>query len=205
MLRRRRQSSARTHPGYEAVAAAIASRDVDRPDCEAFVAWPPGGDDGVCDRAGGGRPREHHQPAVAGPGHILDALAQDLHLRGTVALLIGFPSAPFIIPLATRDRFGFLHYAEGHPSHQVHLYRTHHGDAFEWVVSPAEDGAAYELRFTLPGAPETWISDNEERKPERVWTVKNKLLATIMVYYRADAQGIRACQLRYGPGELRRA
>src|SRR5215831_18551838 len=39
------QSCARTHPGYEAVAAAVASWDVYGPDCEAFLAGAPDGDD----------------------------------------------------------------------------------------------------------------------------------------------------------------
>jgi hypothetical protein len=138
-------------------------------------------------------------------GQILDTFSEDAHLQGSVALMLGFPSAPFIVPLATRDRLAFLHYAEGQPSHRIELHRTHKGNAFEWVVSPSADSGAYQLHFTLPEALETWISDNEERKRHRVWTVKNDLLANIMVYYRAHDQGIRACQLRYEPGELRRS
>jgi len=54
------------------------------------------------------------EPHLEMPPHayeVLDAFAHDLQVRGTIALMIGFPSAPFIVPLATRDRPAFLEYA----------------------------------------------------------------------------------------------
>src|SRR5215831_5902569 len=59
----------RTHPGYEAVAAAVPSRYVHGSDREAFPAGAPDRDDIMWSRAAGGRLREHYQAAVAGPGH----------------------------------------------------------------------------------------------------------------------------------------
>lgn len=80
--------------------------------------------------------------------------------------------------------------------------RAGHGNSAEWVVSPADDRAAYQLRFTLPDALEAWI-DDEERRLQRILTIKTGFLANIMLYYRQDG-GMYACQLRYEPGQLRR-
>lgn len=49
---------------------------------------------------------------------------------------------------------------------------------------------------------ESWISENEEDRRLRTSSIKTDFLAAIMVYYLDD--GIRACQLRYEPGQLRR-
>ena len=136
---------------------------------------------------------------------ILDEFAHDSRMRDSVSLLLAFPAAPFIVPMATTDKAGFLRYADQHPSHRIRLRRVDHGSSREWIVSAAHDQDAYELRCTLPDALENWISDNEERQPQRIWTIKTGFLANIMIYYRAEDGGVRACQLRYEPGELRRA
>ena len=122
---------------------------------------------------------------------ILDDFVQRLHLHATVELLLGFPSAPFIIPMATASKPRFLRYAEQHPSHRTHLSRTGQGNDAEWVVNPADDRTPYEVRFTLPDAMEAWI-DEEERQRQRIWTIKTDFLANIMVYYRQNG-GIHAC------------
>src|SRR5215469_10608817 len=64
-----RESCSRTRPGDEAVAAAIARWDMDGSDCEAPLAGAPDGDDLALSRSAGRRLCEHHQSAVAGPGH----------------------------------------------------------------------------------------------------------------------------------------
>ena len=74
---------------------------------------------------------------------ILASFVEQLKTQTAVGLLIGFPSAPFIIPLATADRSQFLRYANTHPSHQIDLRRSGHGHSAEWVVSPSQDSSAY--------------------------------------------------------------
>jgi hypothetical protein len=133
---------------------------------------------------------------------ILAELANTLHQPDAIDMLLGFPAAPFIVPLATDDRQGFMRYAAAHPSHAVRLNRRGQGDRAEWVATPSEEPHAYELRFVLPRRTESWISENEEYRRSRTSSVKTDFLAAIMIYYLDD--GIRACQLRYEPGQLRR-
>jgi hypothetical protein len=126
--------------------------------------------------------------------------AETLEQQAAVGLLIGFPAAPFILPLATRNKPGFLRYAVAHPSHSIHLRRAGEGVRAEWVASPSEDPGAYELRFALPRSLETWINESERR---HLSAVKRDFLSAIMIYYQLD-NGVRACQLKYEPGSLSR-
>ena len=70
------------------------------------------------------------------------------------------------------------------------------------VATPSQEPHAYELRFVLPRRMESWIGENEEDRRLRTSSVKTDFLAAIMVYYLQE--GVRACQLRYEPGQLRR-
>jgi len=81
---------------------------------------------------------------------ILDDFVQDLRTHEKVELLLGFPAAPFIIPLATKDKERFLQYARRHPSHSVRLRRTGEGEHAERIASPVAYPGSYELTFTLP-------------------------------------------------------
>jgi hypothetical protein len=131
---------------------------------------------------------------------ILGNFAHTLEQQSAVELLIGFPAAPFILPLATRNKLGFLRYAAVHPSHSIHLRRAGEGVRTEWVASPLEDPKAYEFRFTLPRSLEDWINESERR---RLSAVKRDFLSAIMIYYQLN-DGVRACQLKYEPGSLGR-
>jgi hypothetical protein len=120
-----------------------------------------------------------------------------------VELLIGFPAAPFIIPLTTKDKHRFLDYVSRHPVHSISLRRSSDGEHAEWIASPSGDPGAYELHFTLPQSLEIWISESEKYQRRRISTVKHDFLSEIMIYYQLDG-GVRACQLRYEPGQLAR-
>ncbi|MCF2525906.1 restriction endonuclease [Yinghuangia soli] len=118
-------------------------------------------------------------------------------------LLLGFPAAPFVLPLAASDAQQFMNYADTHPDHVVRLRRTgQNGDA-EWTVSPREPGGGYLLTFKLPEQIEDWISDNAEKERQRTMQIKSEFLAGITVYRMVGA-GVRSYQLRYEPSELRR-
>jgi hypothetical protein len=140
---------------------------------------------------------------LSGVETALGRLADDLHIQIGVEMLLGFPAAPFIIPLATRDKPGFLRYASAHPSHRVRLHRTGNGAHAEWIANPYDEPGSYELRFVLPSRLESWVSENEEKLRMRTSAIKKEFLPNIMVYYLDH--GIRACQLRYEPGQLWRA
>jgi hypothetical protein len=136
-------------------------------------------------------------------GNILEALADNLKAQSAVELLIGFPAAPFIIPLTTKDKHRFLDYVSRHPVHSISLRRSSDGEHAEWIASPSGDPGAYELHFTLPQSLEIWISESEKYQRRRISTVKHDFLSEIMIYYQLDG-GVRACQLRYEPGQLAR-
>ena len=133
---------------------------------------------------------------------VLNRFALDLQGVG-IELLIGFPAAPFVIPLTTTDKTGFLRYADTHSSHRVQLRRSGDGSQAEWVASPYGDSGGYDLRFTLPQEMESWIGENEDLRRTRTASVKADWLSDIMIYYQANG-GVRACQLRYEPSQLRR-
>jgi hypothetical protein len=117
-------------------------------------------------------------------------------------LLLGFPAAPFILPLASDDPERFLSFAEFQPVHGVRLRRSGSSEEPEWAVTPRAEPDAYRLTFTLPQRVETWISENEDRQVKRVHQVKENFLATVTIY-RRTREGMRVYQLCYAPGELR--
>lgn len=132
----------------------------------------------------------------------LRQLADALDKHTAIELLLGFPTAPFIVTLATENRQSFMRYAALHPSHRVDLHRRGQGDRAEWSVTPFEEPGIYDLHFVLPRRLESWISENETHRRFRTSTIKSDFLSAIMIYYLDD--GIRACQLYYEPGQLRR-
>lgn len=131
----------------------------------------------------------------------IDEFTQDLRHHQKMELLLGFPAAPFILPLAALDKRPFLEYVANHPTHRVSLRRSGIDEQAEWVVSP-QDRYDYQLRFTLPREIERWISEDEEHLRKRTRVVKTDYLAAITVYYLHHG-GVRACQLVYEPGRLR--
>ncbi|MFD0856801.1 hypothetical protein ACFQ07_31505, partial [Actinomadura adrarensis] len=69
---------------------------------------------------------------------IVGEFADVLQRRSEAELLLGFPSAPFILPLAADDHRDFLGYAMDRPDHLVRIRRRGTGAAAEWTVSPAD-------------------------------------------------------------------
>ncbi|MFD7447332.1 hypothetical protein ACFV9O_40340, partial [Streptomyces sp. NPDC059909] len=119
-------------------------------------------------------------------------------------MLIGFPAAPFILPLATLDGSSFVAYAEEHPAHRV-LMRRGRDESAEWTLVPADDGPrGYLLSFALPEYIEAWIGEaSDGRERGRISQVKGELLSRITVYRMVEDE-VRTFQLRYEPRDLRR-
>jgi hypothetical protein len=134
---------------------------------------------------------------------LVSDFAYALQQRSKAELLLGFPSAPFILPLAANDHRAFLEYASMKPDHLVRLKRRGIGAAAEWTLSPADAAGAYELAFKLPAHIEKWISDIGEKERLRTVQVKEQFLSTITLY-RVDSSGLHTYQLRYEPGSLSR-
>lgn len=124
-----------------------------------------------------------------------------LRQHSDTELLLGFPAAPFILPLAADDHKQFLAYAEAQPDHTVHIRRRGHGGAAEWTVSPVGDEGAYGLAFKLPEHIERWISGIAEKERRRTLEVKEQFLSAITIY-RMNGSGVRAYQLRYEASSL---
>ncbi|WP_329133549.1 restriction endonuclease [Streptomyces sp. NBC_01476] len=137
--------------------------------------------------------------AAAGP--ILDGFVAMLNEHSERELLLGFPAAPFILPLAAADRDRFLAYADTHPDHPVRIRRVGHAEAAEWMLTPREAQNAYRLTFKLPDHVETWIGDIAGKERQRIQMVKEQFLAAITVY-RVTEHGLRSYLLRYEPSDL---
>ncbi|TQF07168.1 restriction endonuclease [Kitasatospora acidiphila] len=135
---------------------------------------------------------------------VIADFADALRRNGGAELLLGFPSAPFILPLAVNNHLAFTSYADAQPDHAVRIRRRGSGGSAEWTLSPLGQEGAYELAFKLPEQVEEWISDVEEKERRRTVEVKEQFLSTITIY-RMNGGGVRAYQLRYEPSSLSRS
>jgi hypothetical protein len=134
---------------------------------------------------------------------IIEAFTAALWASESNELLLGFPAAPFILPLGAENPMRFVEYAETRPTHSVRLRRIASGDRAEWILSPWDEMDAYRLTFNLPERIESWITENEERRRRRASTIKSDFLSEITIYRQAD-DATRIYQLRYEPSELHR-
>jgi hypothetical protein len=133
---------------------------------------------------------------------ILAGFVSVLMERSETELLLGFPAAPFILPLAVDDKQKFLEYADTNPDHAVRIRRAGQGGTAEWTISPWDAEGSYQLTFKLPEDIEDWISDIDEKERQRTLQIKSDFLASITIY-RMKGAGVRSYQLRYEPGTLR--
>jgi hypothetical protein len=134
---------------------------------------------------------------------VLNRLTGALLGRTRAELLMGFPAAPFVLPLAVGDVTRFLNYASVRPDHRVRLRRADQGTHSEWRVSPAGQEEEYLLTFNLPDHLESWISEHEEHRASRTRAVKKQFLSDIVIY-RMEGDSLQTFQLHYEPGELSR-
>ncbi|MCX5521383.1 restriction endonuclease [Streptomyces bobili] len=133
----------------------------------------------------------------------LDYLAQTLHSRSRLGLVLAFPAAPFVLGLASDDLYAFVDYAKAHPTHAVRLRRIDQTASHPvWELRPAEHPEAYALRCGLPERVEAWIVEQDEGMPARTRYIKRSMLSTMTLYW-MDGEHAQTFQLRYEPGELR--
>jgi len=141
---------------------------------------------------------------------VLDILTHTLQERMRTELLLGFPAAPFVLPLAVDDVTWFLNYASVLPDHRIRLRRAVQGTQTEWRVSPVDQEnhmhgklEEYQLAFNLPEHLESWISENEQDRATRARAVKQQFLSDIVIY-RMEGDSLQTFQLHYQPGDLNR-
>ena len=141
---------------------------------------------------------------------VLNMLTRTLQERTKTELLLGFPAAPFVLPLEVDDVTKFLNYAKDFPDHKVRLHPPGQGAQAEWRVSPAAQPEASDkkleedhLTFNLPEHLESWISEHEDQRASRARAVKRRFLSDIVIY-RMEGDSLQTFQLHYQPGELNR-
>lgn len=135
----------------------------------------------------------------------LDEFVSDLADHEEAELLIGFPAAPFILPLNATNRQQFLAYASQKPLHPIRIRRTGEDGSAEWTITPRDpDTKGYRLTFALPKHVEDWISlAGEDERQRRSEAVKADFLSSITIYRMKDS-ALSVYQLSYEPAELRR-
>ncbi|MCF0078100.1 restriction endonuclease [Streptomyces lomondensis] len=139
-------------------------------------------------------------PSVAQP---LDDIAGHLNSPQMPGLVLAFPSAPFVLGLASENLYAFVDHARRHPTHTVHLGRLPQAASHPvWRIRPAEDPGAYAMTFSLPQRVESWIRAQEETVNDRARWIKRNVLSTMTVYWQ-DGDHTLTFQLRYAPVELR--
>lgn len=94
---------------------------------------------------------------------VLETFAARLRAYERTELLLGFPAAPFILPLAVADPDRFLAFADLRPVHNVRLRRSGSSEAPERIVTLRDEPLAYWLTFQPPRRGR--VVDHRERGP----------------------------------------
>jgi hypothetical protein len=148
-------------------------------------------------------------------GNLLKRFAEQVMEDVSSELLLGFPAAPFILPMVSQDIDAFLTFASKHPSHAVALRRIRSGGKSEWVAFPVPvsrdsrddtpvKGLAYQLSFSLPKRFEEWIDERPDRRDRRTLNKAGKFLSNIAIYRMASSSDVlEIFQLRYDPDDMR--
>jgi hypothetical protein len=130
------------------------------------------------------------------PDEPLTQIAEDLAGWERGSLLLGFPSAPFVLVLRPDDPAAFSAYvAEYGPDVRVHIEFARRRDVTgDWVIVPVGGRRAFELRFALPELLEDWLLGDDGAAALRARDVKAGLLSSIAVF-----QGGRVVRLLFEP------
>jgi hypothetical protein len=103
---------------------------------------------------------------------------------GDAGLLLGFPSAPFVLVLRPDNVDALIRFIEVHGSDIRVDIRFERLDqpAGDWTISPEGDPDAFTLRFGLPGVLERWLLTAPDVARRRAMAAKVDLLSTISVF-----------------------
>src|SRR5262245_17624554 len=99
------------------------------------------------------------------------------------SLLLGFPTAPFVLALRPNHPAALAEYVSLHgPVIQVDIQFAASGkEADDWVIVPADGSDGFELRFTLPNLLADWILNPDGAATLRARDVTAALLSTISI------------------------
>ena len=110
-------------------------------------------------------------------------------------LILGFPSAPFILAMHPDSMEDFEAFIAAHGTYiPVDIRFGREGARGDWIITPTEDPEAFRLSFGLPGALEAWLLSVPEQERRRAADAKRTLLPTISLFLED-----RLVQLRYQP------
>lgn len=103
---------------------------------------------------------------------------------GETGLLLGFPSAPFVLVMRPDNAADLVHYVNSHGSDIRVEIRFERLDrpAGDWTISPVGDPDGFTLRFGLPGILEKWLLSVPEAARQRAMNAKTDLLSTISIF-----------------------
>ncbi|WP_157227725.1 hypothetical protein [Nocardia asiatica] len=128
-------------------------------------------------------------------------IVTDMHSERLGDLIVGFPSAPFILVLRIESRADFGAYLARHPSSEiaVHIDFVHRGKHDgDWVIVPTDGAPQFHLVFALPELLADWLLNSDGPATPRVRDIKRGMLSLIVVF-----QGDRLLRLLYQPRRRR--
>ncbi|MGY1984142.1 restriction endonuclease [Nocardia gipuzkoensis] len=131
------------------------------------------------------------------PHSQLMTIVTDMHSGRLGDLIVGFPSAPFILVLRIESRADFETYLSRHPSSEiaVHIEFAHRGNHDgDWIIVPTHGSPPFRLVFALPELLADWLLNSDGPAAPRVRDIKRGMLSSIVVF-----QGNRLLRLLYEP------
>ncbi|MFI7529679.1 hypothetical protein [Nocardia salmonicida] len=144
------------------------------------------------------RPQARKRRPQALPGEELTAIVTELLHRDRVGnLVVGFPSAPFILVMRAESRAEFLIFLTRHPTSEIYVNiefadrGQHDGD---WVIVPSDGSQRFRLIFALPDLLAEWLLNNDGPAAPRVRDIKRGMLSSIVIFHES-----RLLRLLYEP------
>jgi hypothetical protein len=105
-------------------------------------------------------------------------------------LLLGMPTAPFVLVLRPESIADFLRYATDFPTHEVKItWDQGERNGPVWIMTPREAPDSYRLTFGLPAELQAYVFGEEQEIARRALRVKSRLLTDITVYHRDPGNG----------------
>ncbi|WP_067839657.1 restriction endonuclease [Nocardia lijiangensis] len=135
------------------------------------------------------------------PHARLMTIVADMHSERLGDLIVGFPSAPFILVLRIESRADFRTYLDRYPGSEipVHIEFAHRGKHDgDWVIVPTHGSPQFRLIFALPELLADWLLNSDGPAAPRVRDIKRGMLSSIVVF-----QGNRLLRLLYQPHRRR--
>ncbi|MEV0683398.1 hypothetical protein AB0I35_05950 [Nocardia sp. NPDC050378] len=143
---------------------------------------------------------EQDLPARELPTDKLTAIVVDLDDFGLDRLILGFPSAPFVLILQVENPDTFAEYIDNPRNSDIWVHLEYPRDrrdnrplSRDWTIVPVDDAARFRLSFTLPAILADWMLSGQVP----IWSLreaKTTLLSSIVIIHNG-----RLVRLLYQP------